>query len=83
MKKDLVVSEGENVVDLKNEMDLFKSWLKREKIGYEEEHSPEWGSTIKISMTPTSPATVERGYIGFMSTLTFKEGKFVNIEADE
>jgi hypothetical protein len=56
-----------------NEMQTFISWLERQNISFDRDNKEEY-STI----------SVEQGYIGFVSYLTFdKDGKFTNIEAFE
>jgi hypothetical protein len=56
-----------------NEMQTFISWLERQNISFDRDNKEEY-STI----------SVEQGYIGFVSYLTFdKDGKFTSIEAFE
>ena len=56
-----------------NEMQTFISWLERQNISFDRDNKEEY-STI----------SVEQGYIGFVSYLTFdKDGEFTNIEAFE
>jgi hypothetical protein len=55
------------------ELQTFISWLERQNISFD-----------KVEGEKFTFVSVERGYVGFRSNLLFnREGKFVDIEADE